>query len=315
MEKVNIGLLCIIIIVTILIIWLYRYNDECKQNVANTRLIKELPNNLKEKVVECYKYNLENYDDGKEHIFLSLKNNNIIAHKKHLWLTLKNHYGTEIAKTITPMTYIIPEDYVQLIKENDSLGSRLIYKQNNHQQNGIFVSDKIQDLQFLENNKFIIAQQFIKDTLKWYDYKLSFRLYLILECNTGKLRSHIYSDGLVYYGKGDIASFYYSDELYKNKFPILISELEPKMHLNLRKPMKTKLNMLIDAIKDKMCNGATLGGSKFFEIFGVDFHITNNLDAYILEVNSGPGMTDSESGNDTAFRNKLMKYYEEKLTK
>lgn len=299
--------------IAILLIFV-RYRN-CTNSNVNKRLIKGLPYMLKEKVVDCYNYDLDNYNDGNEYIFLAHKNSNMISHKAHLWSTLKNHYGMEIAKTITPMTYIIPEDYQQLRDDNKRNRSRWIYKQNNHQQNGIFVSDEVQDLEFLKNNNFILAQRFVENTLTWRNYKLTFRLYLILECNAGKLYSYIYDDGLVYYGKGDIASFYYSDELYKNQFPILISELEPKMHLNLRNKMKNKIDMLTEAIKGKFCVGGTLKGSKFFEIYGVDFHITKDLDTFILEVNSGPGMTDSESGNDTMFRNKLMKYYEKKLGK
>ena len=203
-------------VIIIIVLLVYRYSATCKQNVVNNRLIKGLTEKVKDKVVKCYTYDIDNYMDGNEHIFLSIKKNYIIANKKNLWLTLKDYYGVEIAQTVTPMTYVIPDDYLQLIKDNKKDRSRLIYKQNNHQQNGIFVSSKLQDLKFLQQNKFIVAQRFIEDTLKWKNYKLSFRLYLILECYAGKLRSHIYEDGLVYYGKGDIASFYYSDELIIN---------------------------------------------------------------------------------------------------
>ena len=59
--------------------------------------------------------------------------------------------------------------------------------------------------------------------------------------------------------------------------------------------------MLSDAIKKEMC---VSNSNYYYELYGVDFHLTSNLHTYILEVNSGPGMT-SNNNIDQRLRNNI----------
>ena len=260
----------------------------------------------------CYNYNINKYCNKDKTKFLSHKNNYLINNKKYLWVTLKDFYGKDIAKTITPQTFILPEDYDLYKKFN----KKVIFKKNLHRQEGLFVSDKLQNKDYLVNNGYIVAQKFIKNSLKVNNYTTALRMYLIIECKKNIFNYYIYDDGIVYYGKNDIASYYFkeSKEIYKNN-PIILSHFEKKLNINIRPKLIKKINLLINAIKDSFCkNDKCYNKHNFYEIFGVDFIITNNLDAYILEVNSGPGMV-QHNDIDNELRINLMNFYSDIIRK
>jgi hypothetical protein len=293
----------IIFIVSIFIILLYFFSYNiysCEKNSSMRKLSEFVDNN---DVLLCYDYDENNLEKYNKNIFLSHKNNYFISNKLILWKTLNNYYGTKIAKTITPMTFAIPEDYDEYTKY--AVNKKMIFKQNTHRQEGLFVTDRIQSKDFLEKQEFIVGQEFISNSLKYNKQKLSFRMYLIIECIDNVLKEYIYDDGLVYYGKDDIASFYEAGSSYE-KNPIIISELEKIMNIQIRNLMIDKLKMLVDAIRTGFCSN--IKKYKFYELYGVDFQITNDFDCYILEVNSGPGMDPNDS-RDKFLRDNLMKYY------
>lgn len=210
------------------------------------------------------------------------------------------------------MTYLIPKDYNKY--KQSTMGKKMIFKQNRQRQEGLFVTDKIQSLKFLREQKFIVGQEFINNSLEHKKQKLSFRMYLIIGCVNNIFENYIYKDGMVYYGKGDIASFYDSSDSYKTN-PIIISDLEKIMDIKIRNLMINKLKLLVDSIKNNFCS--TLCDHKkykFYELYGVDFQITNNFECYILEVNSGPGM-DHYDSRDNFLRDDLMKFYSNILNK
>jgi len=293
-----------IIQIILLFIIIYLLNKQrCVQPTSIKRLSKILKDN---DVHMCYNYNINKYCNKNKTKFLSHKNNYLINNKKYLWITLKNYYGKNIAKTITPYTFIIPNDYNSYKKFN----KKIIFKKNLHRQEGLFVTDKLQDKDYLVNNGYIVAQEFIQNSLKVNNYTIAIRMYLIIECKNKVFNEYIYDDGIVYYGKNDIASYYfkYSKEIYKNN-PIILSHLEKKLNINIRPTLIKKINLLVNAIKDSFCkNNECYNKHNFYEIFGIDFIITNNLDAYILEVNSGPGMVHYNEV-DNQLRNNIIKYY------
>lgn len=304
--------LIIIFIILIFIILLYFFSYDiysCDKNSSIKRLSKFLDIN---DVLLCYNYDDKNLEKYNKNIFISHKNNYFISNKYFLWETLNNFYGTDIAKTITPMTFVIPKDYNKY--KQTAISKKMIFKQNIHRQEGLFVTNKIQSLDFLEDQKFIVGQEFIGNSLEYKKQKLSFRMYLIIGCVNNILENYIYKDGLVYYGKDDIASFYDSGNSYE-KNPIIISNLEEIMNIKIRNLMINKLKLLVNSIKNNFCSVSENNKKyKFYELYGVDFQITNNFECYILEVNSGPGMKSNDS-RDKVLRNDLMKFYSNIISK
>jgi hypothetical protein len=306
-DKINFIIMLIIINVIMLFnkkllnMYIITLNNTCSKSNCSKKMrsIMEPEENLH----FCHTYNLQNFKNG-NYVFLSQKKNYLINDKKQLWISLKEFYGENIAKTITPMSYVIPEDYKKYTK--NAKNKKIIFKENIHQQKGLHITNTIQDLYYLQSNQIIVGQEFIEDCLKFNDYKLAFRLYLILKCDKfGNMKEYIYEDGLVYYGKKDIASFYASKKLY-DKYPLLISDMEQKLNINIRKLLVPKIYLLINAIKSDFCLKNTT--HKFYEIYGIDFHITNKLESYILEVNSGPGMNHANN-YDKKIRNNILQYY------
>lgn len=252
-------------------------------------------------------------------VLLKIPMCSLISHKKYLWTTLKGYYGEQVASQITPKTYIMPDDYSKYRK--DMIGARqsekdktfsfcrteMIFKTFSHKQEGLFVTKQIQSLPFIKKEKFIVAQKFINNPYYHFGKKISTRIYLILECYNNKLEAYYYPDGLVYYSKDNkIASFYDSVNIYSKKFPIVISDLEKLTGHNLMKSMVYNMGKLVKALHD-MCH-STIPGNYYYEFFGVDFQITDKLDSYILEVNSGPGM-DPNSKHDHQLRYKILYAY------
>lgn len=294
----------IIIILCILIICHFSDRNKCKYTSEHINILKH---NYKYNpyIVYCYDDNYET-SLSNDYIYMKHKNSNIISNKKELWQTLSSFYGTKLASQITPLTYVFPEDYERYSKECKN--QKMILKINRHRQEGLFITKHIQSLSFISSEGFIIAQKFINDVLTYNGHKLTFRLYIIIECINNIFNAYYFNDGLVYYSKnkeGDIASFYEAKQLYDN-YPITINEYENITNIDIKHNMIDKLKYLINAIRHNFCS--CNDNNKYYELFGVDFHITSNLKTYILEVNSGPGMKHYCS-RDEKMRSSLMKAY------
>ena len=191
----------------------------------------------------------------------------------------------------------------------------MILKTNSHRQEGLFVTSNIQPLNFINMEKFIVAQTFITNPLMYNNRKITARLYLLVKIYNNNIETYVYKDGLIYYSSNtnsDIASFYDSKNLYKENNPITINSYMKKTSFakDIKTPMNKNMNYLIQLIKrnKKPFNSFNC----FFELFGVDFQLTEDLKSYIIEVNSGPGMT-SIHNDDNLLRRNLIKWYGEKM--
>jgi len=233
-------------------------------------------------------------------VYLKLLDNKFISNKRYLWESLNTYYGKKTL-LVTPKTYIFPNDYESYKKECE--GKKMIFKTNSHRQEGLFVTNMIQSSTFIEKEKFIVAQRFMDNAYTYKNKKISCRLYLFIKCYKNNIQIFIFNDGLVYYSSNenkDVASFYDSKKLYDNKYPMSINKLDKKIFNSLYNTTK----MLIPIIKKHVkCDS-----NYRVELFGVDFHITKDYKSFILEVNSGPGMT-SHNKIDDDIRNELMKSY------
>lgn len=310
----------IFIIILISICFLYNkyiYNPPPKSNINIKILKKYIHTNLINSNSVCLssKYNLASINNNYK-IYLTIPNSHYISNKKNLWLTLKGKYGEELASAITPLTFILPNEYDKYKEYHTKHKNiKFIFKENKQRQEGIFVASNIQDKNFLKKYNFIVAQKFISDTLKYKNLKITVRAYLMIEyiqynghCH---LNYYVYKDGLVYYGKHYIASYYDSKYIY-NTSPITISKLEKTLNINIISSLNGKIQFLFNAFKDHPKLSENIPKDKdykFYELFGVDFHITSDLkDVYILEVNHIPDMK-HHNIEDKNLRENLMKYY------
>jgi hypothetical protein len=302
--KFNIIIIYIIIIV---ILFYIKKNKKCVRNANYISLLKKRINSkniLLDKHKQFVFCSNNNYlskivNNG---VFLRHNNGYLITNKKTLYITLKKYYPKNVHQ-IVPLTFIFPEDYHKYHnykKRNPT--DKFIYKTLSHKQEGLFISNNALSKTFITSEKFILGQIFLLDSLKYKDIKVSFRLYLIVSCVRGVFKSYYFNDGLVYYSLDNkIASFYDSDSFYKKDYPILISQFSNKTNKDIRSKMVDKMKMLSMTIEKEMC---VSDNNYYYELYGVDFHLTSNLDAYILEVNSGPGMT-ANNNTDKILRNNI----------
>jgi hypothetical protein len=235
-------------------------------------------------------------------VFMKHTKGSLITNKKNLYTTLQKYYPQRVHH-IVPQTFIFPENYVnyQTYKKKYPK-KKIIYKTLSHRQEGLFISSNTLTKKFIESEKFILGQVFLTDTLKYKERKVSFRLYLVVSCLQGKFKSYYFNDGLVYYSLDDeIASFYDSDSFYKKEYPILISHFSKTTGLDIKSKMVDKLKLLSLPIQNEIC---VSDNNYYHELYGVDFHLTSNLDTYILEVNAGPGMT-ANNNIDKTLRNNV----------
>ena len=308
MKFNNINIHIIIILIIIVALFYIINNKKCLGNANYITLLKKRINSQNivldkhKQFIFCSNNNYYLSKIVKNSVFLRHNKDYLITNKKTLYITLKKYYPKNVHQ-IVPLTFIFPEDYTNYnnYKKKNPI-DKIIYKTLSHKQEGLFISNNTLTKKFIASEKFILGQIFLLDSLKYKDSKVSFRLYLIVSCVKGKFKSYYFNDGLVYYSLDDeIASFYDSDSFYKNDYPILISQFSKKTNKDIRSKMVDKMKMLSMAIKNDIC---VSDNNYYYELYGVDFHLTSNLDTYILEVNAGPGMT-ANNNTDKILRNNI----------
>ena len=237
-----------------------------------------------------------------KNIHTYVKNNVQFCNKKNLANLLKKYSAVNIC----PSSYSFPEDYPRY--ESECKNKKMILKSNTQRQEGLFITTNIQSKKFIEEEKIIVAQEYIQDCIEYNNHRLAFRLWLIILCTKNYVSGYVGKDGLVYYNNNadpNISSFYGSYELYDKGYPIVISDLDKQ---NIIMPLLiNKLKDLMNVIK-KENNINDNNDDVYIEMFGVDLHMTNDNKSYVLEINRGPGMT-SYSEKDDKIRSKMLKGY------
>lgn len=232
--------------------------------------------------------------------------NGVLGSKKYLWEMLNNYYGRNIASTVMPKSYVLPKD-IHLLNIDFDNNNIYVLKTEEQRQKGITLTNKYNDIIKCNSNEgeCKIVQSYIKNSILYKNHKINFRVYLLVICDIKNIKAYIYSDGIVSYAKtptynnnkinfdSNIASFYTSKSLYDKNYPILISKLLDEMNINKQKlfnKFMDKTRKVVIAAKDKLCNFEYKYKNTSFQLFGVDFIVTEKLMPYILEINIGPGM-------------------------
>lgn len=312
---INSYYLFIIIFILIMLITLYNvkkiYYIHNSSNHINKlySLIKDRSLNIKNKKLilsfkNSYIYKLYDYINLKSYIFVSFKYNYLITNKKNLWTTLLNFYGYYKTLYITPLTYIFPSDYEKY--KNNEYNNLIIFKTLSHNQNGLFVTNNIQSLKFINDEKFILAQKYLTNSFKYKNKNTTFRIYTIIEFKNNIFSVYYFNDGLIYYSNKNeyISSFTSSKHIYSSKYPILLSNFKYTKYFidNLIHKIKLIFTAFIYFYpKSKL-------RSTYYELYGIDFNVLHNFDTKIIEINAGPGM-EHHNYTDFKLRNKLLNNY------
>ena len=103
-------------------------------------------------------------------------------------------------------------------------------KSEQQRQKGLKLSNKYNEIVKSKDKGYKVVQEYIENPLTFNNYKINFRIYLLVVCNDKKDKKdkegYVYNDGIISYSKNKIltsnvnfdsgvASFYTSKDLYK----------------------------------------------------------------------------------------------------
>jgi len=246
-----------------------------------------------------------------------LPRNAVLGSKLYIWKNLVKHYGRKFASKIMPTSYILPND-VKELKDNFKNGKYYVMKSEAQRQKGLKLTKNLDEILKSKELGFKIIQEYINNPMTHDGYKVNFRVYLLVTCDSSnRHHAHVYDDGIISYSKSkytnisfdsSVSSFYSSKKLYKMGYPLTLKELKSQRpNINWKiiiDDFHKKIILLLDAALPKMCPKELQSCNKGFQLFGVDFIVTKNNESRILEVNIGPGM-EPYSKRDELIRKKL----------
>lgn len=315
-EKIfDLILLCIIILCfSYSTYYLFYNNVYCPENISFylKRVKEQLKDNNNPKYNYIFHKSVPSIYNHRSNIHFYLKKYLFFTNKKYLIKTLNNYYGNKYTK-LTPETYLMPEQYDSYQK--NCVEKKMILKTNTHRQEGLYVTNMIQPLNFIKKERFIVAQEYLSDCLKYKEHRISARVYLFVKCYNRKITFGTSEDGLIYYNNNNdqnISSFYGSYNLYDKGFPVGIKEFENKTNIYITESLLKTMSLLTKAIESELkkylVDENINDNAIYCDLFGVDFHITPQLESYVLEINMGPGMKEHNKRDDK-IRNEMSKSF------
>lgn len=265
-------------------------NMDIKQNDKSPRYV--LPINSKYST----KAFLESYNKYKPNVMFFVRNNYLLGSKVQVWKSLQKYYGTKVAKTVMPETFVFPGDRKDF-KKKYKKGAYYILKNKKQRQEGIKLTKNYEEIMDHKNGGYSLIQDTITNPLLYQGNKFNVRIYLVIICDPyGNVNGYIYNDGIISYAinkydpdnltfENTISSFYNSKSLFDQGY---CQSLNLLPGTNMLPIMKKKMDMVFKSVKDKLCYRDLDVTS--VQLFGADFLIDDTMDAHLLEINVGPGM-------------------------
>lgn len=281
----------------------YGYNTNSDPNICDKMIMS---------VYKTSQQDLRNILKNHDYkVIFTIPNNYVIGSKKTLWQVIKNKYGGH-ASEIMPYCYSLPEEY-QSYKQNYNKKERIIFKTGDQRQKGLFLTDELVPIEKVKDKKYIVAQKFLEHGQRFYGHKINIRLYLIIKVSAGKCSAWLANDGIISYGikdkeRSDISSFYESKQLYDQNYPNTVKNLFKGNTPEILKKATHKLKLLMESCKDLFENGVSIKNNQCYEIFGVDFLLTDENKLYLIEINCCPGMEPYKNEDTKARTNVYVDY-------
>ncbi len=285
------------------------------------------------------------YDDDEEELkFLQPKKNQIIfilsnideiCGKNSLWINLKKFYGNKVTDYL-PKSYILyhKNDLMSFSKEFDK-NKIYIMKKNEQRQEGIKITNKLDEILNGYDNNYVIVQELLQDPYIIDGRKTNMRFYLLLVYLHGKMKAYVFNDGFMYYTKDkfiknslnmepNITTGYIDRKVYKIN-PLTHQDL--RIYLDKDRPLnQTEISLRKENIQlskiyferiYSLLKDITIGleknigqNKKFFnnvsfQLFGVDIAMSHDYKPKIMEINKGPDM-DSKDKRDGDLKYKCL---------
>lgn len=295
------------------------YRTSCKSNYLPKLLMKVIKERKMKLNDEDWHYYLPcgyNYCESQVRKLAGKKNKKIfmidgcdtIAGKKSIFNTLKKKYGKK-ACDIMPETYNLrnKKEMVEFIEQfknlrKNKLMTKFILKNHRQRQEGLKMINDLRDVKDeMIKKKYYLIQHYLNNPFIINGRKINFRYYMVIICRKGKVEGYIYKDGFVYYtpkhfdyksidADRNITTGYIDRNVYKYN-PLTLTDF--RNHLGSKagywdSVVRKKFYLMVDALKDNICQVNKYPDSTLFQLFGADIAPSNNLDAHFMEINKGP---------------------------
>lgn len=283
-----------------------------------------------------------NVDGKKNRRIFILNNADYVIGKDFLWYFLRNHYGLNRAAKMMPMTYILDDAKdVRRLTNDYSKNKLYIIKKNIQRQEGLKISDSLDDI--IESNRegYVIAQELLQNPYLINGRKINLRVYILTICKGNSMDVYVYNDGFMYYTKDNFVkgSMEFGPNITTGYIDRSVYQKNPLTHEDFRTylddpqrdrspaekniQMNSKLSeyvfsniykLLCDTFKSfigVICGGK-LEDNITFQLFGADIAIDEELQPMIMEINKGPDMN-AKDGRDGDLKYRCMRDIFDKL--
>jgi len=235
------------------------------------------------------------------------------ASKMDLWNTLKKYYKKDAIKYM-PETYLLyEEEDMKNFKDHfnnknkEKPNHMFIMKNYAQRQEGIKIVTKLDDILDGYSNGFYLVQDYLYKPYLVNKRKVNFRYYTLIVCRNGIINGYIHRDGFVYYtpefydeNSNDfnkhITTGYIDRKVYAEN-PLTLDDFRDhlnKSHQGLShiwdQNVKKLMYHIVKALSSRICKNKKLFHHTQFQLFGSDVAPTENLDAFLMEINKGPDL-------------------------
>ena len=232
-------------------------------------------------------------------VIFSFKGIDFIAHKLKLTETFKRLFSDMVPLSFnlnTDMTHI--ERYLSRKKN-----SHVILKKNVQQQEGIYVTNNIDNIKSIRD-EYVICQELLQNPMTVSNHKINIRIYIIVATYKGNTCFFRFNDGFIYYAPSEwvenvsdldvnITSGLKDRSLYVNN-PLTYQDL--LLHLGEEKSVQLDRNIQNFSIAIKTCYKDFISKKNkqmpciCTQLLGCDIAPDKQLNVKIMEINKGPDM-------------------------
>lgn len=238
---------------------------------------------------------------------------NKINSKINLWNMLKKKYKDQVTD-IMPDTYVLFNNYHwNGWNEWKNKNKNQIYILKNYKQRqlGLKLTNNLDKIKNYKNQGYYIIQKVLQDPYLINKRKVNLRIYYLIICRYGKVNGYIYNNGFVYY----TPKFWEKNSLNDDKV-ITTGYIDRKVYIDnpltlqdflthLKKDrgenkflhnLKKLFNQITHALDNNICQNDK--SKIWFQIFGADVDVGNQLTPKLIEINKGPdlGSKDERDG-------------------
>ena len=233
-----------------------------------------------------------------------------LVSKNSLWSIFDNYYGRNISSKILPETFILGNNndfnyLIDLYSKNNNL--IMICKKNIQRKKGIKIVKSIEDIIYCKKNNYKIAQKFINNSFLVNNYKINLRVYLLIVVENGKVNYYVNREGKCLYANkkySNNSDLVYEENITSSNMDINIYNNNPhnfeefnryliqngynnwnKVYGNILDIFRKLYRVSSDIFKNQKHKNKI-----YFQLFGCDIILDDNLNPYLLEINKGPDM-------------------------